>query len=384
MVRYILHQMGERFTWAATPNVLQIDRGTANMILMHALEAPYDLPGIDIRRGDEMFHLLSDLPGAAGTAELLAFARRCGAHDSWLQAAGTYREHFDIFGEWADMARELGARRASGAEVASVLAAKRAAATTTRLAVPSVTGRQMRAIDRLMAADQGIAPATLIELAGLRLAQFIQSLGSFGSVVFLIGPGRTGASGLAAARHLAQNGGDVRAVAVSQRGSLLDHASARSLAVDDTRVSLEFGSDPDLTDATWVIDALLGYGIAGTPYGPVARAIVTANNAAKPIIALDLPSGLDPDEGGPHMPCIQATHTLTLTLPKRGLSLAARDIIGEVWLADLGVPRRLLKRVGVRAAPYFAERSIVALTRVPLAGSLLASDFGHWVTDPMG
>jgi hypothetical protein len=95
-------------------------------ILIHPMLATRDLPHPGIRRGDRMYHLLSDLPGAAGTEELLAAARACGMPTRFIQYPGSYREHFDIHGPMKDTLLAHGARLATNREVGLLLRAKRA------------------------------------------------------------------------------------------------------------------------------------------------------------------------------------------------------------------------------------------------------------------
>ncbi|MBA3826687.1 MAG: DUF4031 domain-containing protein [Ktedonobacterales bacterium] len=352
------------------------------MILLHAMEAPYDLPGIDIRRGDTMYHLLSDIPGNVGTAELLAFVRECGGHDSWMQAAGTYREHFDIFGEWAERARELGARLADGHEVARILTHKRAALAQTALAVPALTSRQMRGLDHLLTATYGITPTQRMELAATRLAELARQMmgGAVAGlpITVLVGPGRTGATGLVAARLLLNAGAQVTVwlplpvAALHQEGQAA-LATARACGVRVAEAPLPTGTS--LGQSALVVEALLGAGTRAAPSGPIAEAIHLCNAAEAPTLALDLPTGLDPNEAGPLGPCVRATATLALGLPLRGLTLtAAAECSGEVWLGDVGIPRRAPKHVGARVGQIFATTPLVRLDVAPLAGDALASE----------
>ncbi|HET9112145.1 MAG TPA: DUF4031 domain-containing protein [Ktedonobacterales bacterium] len=96
-------------------------------ILVHPMLATRDLPRPGIRRGDRMYHLLSDLHGEAGAVELLAAARACGMPTRFIQYPGTYREHFDIHVPMAEKLLADGARLATNREIGQLLRAKRAA-----------------------------------------------------------------------------------------------------------------------------------------------------------------------------------------------------------------------------------------------------------------
>ncbi len=110
-----------------------------------------------------------------------------------------------------------------------------------------------------------------------------------------------------------------------------------------------------------IIDALLGYNQRGNPRGVVADLIIAANSSKKPILCLDIPSGLDPDKGFPNVPCVRGTQTLTLALPKKGLvQRRAKPYVGDLFLADIGVPAELYEELGVRR-PIFSKGLIVRL-----------------------
>jgi len=115
-------------------------------------------------------------------------------------------------------------------------------------------------------------------------------------------------------------------------------------------------------EADVVLDALLGYSLDGPPREPEAGLIRIANSNGLPILALDLPSGLDPDSGLPHDPTIRATRTVTLALPKVGLLRPeAASSVGELWLADISVPPTAYAEVGIVPGPLFAESDLVRI-----------------------
>jgi hypothetical protein len=97
-------------------------------ILVHPARATHDWLRAGVRQGDRMYHVLSDLIGPAGSAELRAFAVRYGLRPEWVQYAGTYREHFDARAVEGRQMLEDGAHQAANREVGQVLAAKRQAA----------------------------------------------------------------------------------------------------------------------------------------------------------------------------------------------------------------------------------------------------------------
>jgi NAD(P)H-hydrate epimerase len=120
------------------------------------------------------------------------------------------------------------------------------------------------------------------------------------------------------------------------------------------------GPESHLPPADLLIDALIGYSLTGAPRQPISRLIDAANAAGVPILALDMPSGLDGDRRVRHDSCISATSTLTL--PKIGLlQRSAVSAVGELFLADISVPTLVYDRIGLRVAEIFARDDVVAL-----------------------
>ena len=94
-----------------------------------------------------------------------------------------------------------------------------------------------------------------------------------------------------------------------------------------------------LPSADLLVDALIGYSLRGAPSGAAAALVRAANGHGAPILALDVPSGLDSTTGEVHEPAVRAAATLTLALPKRGLRAeGAQGHVGELYLADIRVP----------------------------------------------
>jgi len=113
-----------------------------------------------------------------------------------------------------------------------------------------------------------------------------------------------------------------------------------------------------------VLDGLIGYSLAGAPFGRIAELIRWANSLDAPILALDAPSGLDATTGVAFDPAIRATATMTLALPKQGLRGAAVSaLVGELYLADISVPPGLYRRapLDLPVEPIFALDDILRI-----------------------
>ncbi len=180
----------------------------------------------------------------------------------------------------------------------------------------------------------------LMERAGHAVARLALAAAPHArQVVVLAGPGNNGGDGLVAARVLAGTGRRVRVVHLLADAARL---SADSLAALQSAqaAGVEIDHTPSLQpEDDLVVDALLGLGSSRAPDGPIRAAIEVAHAHGAPILAVDLPTGLQVDTGQPiGEVCVRARWTLSLLTLKPGLFTAAgRDHAGEVWLDDLGV-----------------------------------------------
>lgn len=243
---------------------------------------------------------------------------------------------------------------------------------TKGLSVPAVTVEQMREVDRLMIEEYGILLIQMMENAGRNLATLVSTIARGGpgkSVLLLAGRGNNGGGGLVAARHLSNMGNRVQVILAANVDRLPEvprHQASTLLrmgvelleagACDGERREELVGS------ANVIVDALIGYSLSGAPRGSAAVLIEKANASGRPIVSLDVPSGLDAGSGRVHEPSIRATATLTLALPKTGFALPpARERLGRLHLADISVPPGLYRRLGLDVPPLFTESSTVPL-----------------------
>ena len=217
--------------------------------------------------------------------------------------------------------------------------------------LPAVTAARMREIDRQATQERGLRVIDLMENAGRAVAAEVQAyFGKVhpGRIAVCCGRGANGGDGLVAARYLKEDGLQVQVFLCAPKGSYpepvavnLERAKAAGIAVAATEdeAALQTG----LAQADVILDGLLGTGSSGKPTGIIVKVIEAMASSGKPVAAIDLPSGLDPDTGAAQGACAPAVLTLTLGLPKIGLLAAqARQYVGEIKVLDVGFPQDLL------------------------------------------
>jgi len=228
--------------------------------------------------------------------------------------------------------------------------------------IPALTTDQMKEVDRLMIEEFGVELMQMMENAGRNLAELtgrILDNSLVGrSVCVLCGRGNNGGGGMVAARHLHNRGAKVHVIRVA--GGLKDVPAKQWNILE--YMGLHNESYFELSDADIILDALIGYGLQGDPRPEVAVWIDKINAAGEPVLALDIPSGLDTTSGKPSSLTVQADATMTLALPKVGLmSESARPYVGDLYLADIGVPPELYSKIGLEVRSIFEKESIFKL-----------------------
>jgi ADP-dependent NAD(P)H-hydrate dehydratase / NAD(P)H-hydrate epimerase len=210
-----------------------------------------------------------------------------------------------------------------------------------------LTVEDMAQADRLAEAA-GVPSLTLMENAGQAVADAASALVPLGGrIVILCGPGNNGGDGFVAARVLAQRGFDLVVVLIADRSALRGDAAHMARLYVGPVVALEVAT---FDGATLIIDALFGAGLSRPLEGAIAAFVRAANDTAIPILAVDVPSGLDGNTGQWRGAVIQAVRTVTFFRRKPGhLLLPGRLLCGDVEIADIGIPPSVLDRIAVAA-----------------------------------
>jgi NAD(P)H-hydrate epimerase len=221
----------------------------------------------------------------------------------------------------------------------------------------ALTADQMREVDRVAVERFGLLLIQMMENAGSRLAELAMRRFQPTAVTVLSGRGGNGGGGLVAARHLVNRGVRVH-VTLGEDPDGLGDVPRHQLSILE-RMGVSIGAVPEESDL--VVDALIGYSLRGDLHGRAAGLIGWANDHGAPVCSLDVPSGLDATTGRVGDPCVRASATLTLALPKAGLA-AAPQVGGELYLADISIPPAVYAGIGIRVGPIFAAGPVLRLT----------------------
>src|SRR6266851_6538089 len=219
-----------------------------------------------------------------------------------------------------------------------------------RAGIVYVTAEEMRRIDDVTIREFQVDVLMLMENAGRATAtlavRMLLGTAIGKRVACLVGGGNNGGDGMVAARHLANWGADVEMIVGTTKDKMKDVPLEQLHILEKMEIPI-LSKGYALANYDLLIDGLIGYGLEGNPRDRMAMIIKDANSSGRPILALDLPSGMNATTGETYDPCIKATATLTLALPKTGfLSPSASPYIGDLYLADISIPRKVYQSFG--------------------------------------
>lgn len=200
-----------------------------------------------------------------------------------------------------------------------------------------VDAAEMRALDRYTIEALEVPGELLMESAGRAVAaETLRVLPPGGDVVVACGSGNNGGDGYVVARHLQALGVPVVIWPIAGTDRLEGDAAANHARAVKAAVPLT--AEPEPGPSTVVVDAILGTGLSRPVGGPEAEAFIKIRQAGSPVVAVDLPSGLDADTGQALGDVLEATITVTLGLPKIGLALEpGRTLAGRIVVARIGI-----------------------------------------------
>jgi ADP-dependent NAD(P)H-hydrate dehydratase / NAD(P)H-hydrate epimerase len=203
---------------------------------------------------------------------------------------------------------------------------------------PLYEAAEMRAVDAWAIDEQGVPSLDLMERAGIGLARVVAEAARPGPVRIVVGKGNNGGDGLVAARVLREDGHEVDALATAPLGELRGDALANLERLPGAR------PDPFETDrldgSGAVVDALLGTGFEGVPREPLAGAVAAINAQDAPVVACDVPSGVNASNGEVEGEAVRAHATATFHGSKVGLYVEpGKGHSGAVEVVEIGIPR---------------------------------------------
>ncbi len=211
---------------------------------------------------------------------------------------------------------------------------------------------EVRSFDRWAIDELGISGVVLMENAGRSCAELIkEKLTDVAEpqVCIFCGTGNNGGDGYVVARHLLNAGFKVRVVICGDRSKvkgdakinldILERIGQPIEQIDINETGIEVNIRALTAEADMVVDALFGTGLKGSLSDQYIKLIETLNGSNRPILAVDIPSGLDCDTGRALGAAVKAAYTVTFAAVKRGLTIAAqvKQYTGHIYVASIGV-----------------------------------------------
>ncbi len=215
--------------------------------------------------------------------------------------------------------------------------------------------QQVRGIDATAIEVLGIPGVILMENAGRCCADAIEDFWPWPEdqrqrVAIVCGSGNNGGDGYVIARHLALRGAGVVTFVICDRKTITGDAAINLSAIESLKHDIRFVSSEHiwslgrvLGDFDLVVDAIGGTGISGALRGDVAAAVGQINSAGLPVMAVDIPTGLDCDTGEAQGAVVHAELTVTFVASKLGFDNPESAVYtGQVRVADIGIPASIV------------------------------------------
>ena len=246
------------------------------------------------------------------------------------------------------------------------------------------TAQQIRNIDRRAIREFGIPGPVLMENAAsaimAEMERFFDGLAGV-RVGIVCGKGNNGGDGLALARRLRIRGVPVRVALLAPFASFTGEAKLNLAVLRRTDVEIV----PNASSAAlaeiidWsdiLVDAMLGVGLSSPLKGNYSLAAELMNRAGRPVVAVDIPTGINADTGEVMGTAVRSDLTVTMAIPKRGLVLyPGASFSGQVRVADIGIPGEVVEKEKIRVSSLehgLAEGQLDLRDRDAHKG-----DFGH-------
>jgi NAD(P)H-hydrate epimerase len=246
------------------------------------------------------------------------------------------------------------------------------------MALPGINVVQMAEVDRIMTEERGVPVGLMMEHAGLNLARLAVRLSGRRRHTYLViaGAGNNGGGGLVAARRLDAWGFEVEVYLARGKQELHKTPRRQLERLEKASISVYEGL-PIQVNSSVILDAYMGYGYKPPP-DAVSQRVFDFLTGSKTVISLDTPSGLDVTSGQ-NASRSRPLATMTLAFVKSGLLAAGQDEMGDLYIADIGVPNVIYRqRLGINWRlphnPSALEKLAVAFRRDSLQPIVIHRD----------
>lgn len=217
--------------------------------------------------------------------------------------------------------------------------------------VPPISVAQMQALDARAIEELEVPRLLLMDHAGQALATIVMAQRALHAgnapITICCGMGFNGGDGLSAARHLHAWGETVQVLLVAESRRLRPDPAIFLRMVEALKIPVHIWSTAQIEtirESGILVDALLGIGITGQVRAPYTDIIECMNSSGVPIVAADIPSGLDGDDGRRQGSTVQASATVTFGRIKRGcVAPQAASQVGKLWVAPITFPRVMME-----------------------------------------
>ncbi len=247
--------------------------------------------------------------------------------------------------------------------------------------------KQMQEVDQCAIKEFKIPGLILMENAGLKVIDVIKGIfpDLIGKrVVVLVGKGNNGGDGLVIARHLSNAGAKVGTFIFGLPEQFpADSRSNYEILANMQEPIWLLNDEQNLEKLQWallkadlIVDSIYGIGFKGVPSEFESEVIRSVNSSRIPIVSVDIPSGVEADNGSVHGEAVRATHTVTFALPKLGHFLEPGSLfVGELTIADISIPSSLLVDDAFKISVITDK--LVSTFIEPRAREVHKGSFGH-------
>ncbi len=226
--------------------------------------------------------------------------------------------------------------------------------------IPVITTNQMMEVDRIAIKETGPNLFQMMENAGRNLSQSVIGLTQNidkPTIIVLAGTGGNGGGGIVAARHLLNRNYDVK-IAITDESRLKEIPKVQLVTYKNAGgIVLENIED---IEADIIVDAIIGYSLMNAPKGKSLEFIKWANQKNVKKISLDVPSGIDSTTGECYGEYFNTEITMTLALPKSGLT---ETNCGEILLAYIVIPQKIYEMMGLAYDTPFKNEYVIPIRR---------------------